>query len=108
MFRPNNNAIASGLLLGLALLFLAVLMHEPSVARDARALPPGVAITLSQPQRMQVPTEIYASPDWLGKTPHSAVLRDTRKVLSQGFSIWLPAIFAPKVSSRILNSVFNL
>src|SRR5215475_15726089 len=108
MFRSNNNAIASGLLLGLALLFLAVLIHEPSVARDARTLPLEIAITRSQPQRMQVPAETYASPEWLGNSPHSAVLRNTRKVLTQDFSIWLPAIFAPKVSSRIFNSVFNL
>src|SRR5262245_30388923 len=108
MFRSNNNAIASGLLLGLVLLFLAVLMHEPCVARDARTLPPGVSITRSQPLRMQAPVEIYASPEWHGNSPHSDVLRDTRRVLSQSFSIWLPAIFAPKVSSRVLNSVFNL
>jgi len=108
MFRSNNNAIASGLLLGVALLFFAVLMHEPCIARDIHALAPGVAISQSKPLRMQVPAEICASPEWLGNSPHSDALRDSRKVLIQSFSIWVSAIFAPKVSSRVLNAVFNL
>src|SRR5215813_3835234 len=107
MFRSNNNAIASGLLLGLSLLSLAVLMHEPCVTRDIHALSGVVAISQSKLLRMQVPAEIYASPEWLGNSPHSAAVREMRKVFRPGFFILFPVTFAPKVSSQILNSVFN-
>jgi hypothetical protein len=108
MFRLNDKSIALGFLLGLALLYLGVLSHGPSVARDVHALSSGIAISQSQPLKTQVPAEIYASPEGFGGLPNSAAIRDTRKVLFQGFSIVLPAAFAPKVSSYILNSVFNI
>jgi hypothetical protein len=101
-----DKSIGLGFLLGLAWLYLGVLTYGPAVAGDACALSPS-AVAQSQSLKSQVLDDIYASSDCYAGLMHSTAVSDPRRVLVQDFSL-LPAAFAPKVSSYILNSVFNL